>query len=154
MRLTCSVVDVGCSGMWVEGVLLLGTALRLRETPLPPSGHLVMPSLDRHASPAPNRKCTLCKNLIPCTDWAVTGQNPPGHVPPGHVPPGHLPQGHIPPGHLPPGHLPPGHLPPRTYTPQDIYPPAFKMHYLVHASCVDYILHFKKHLFCRNSIYL
>ena len=64
------------------------------------------------------------------------------------------PLGHIPPGHLPPGHLPPGHLPPRTYTPQDIYPPAFKLPYLVDASCVDYILHFKKHLFCRNSIYL
>ena len=57
-------------------------------------------------------------------------------------------------GHIPPGHLPPGHLPPRTYTPQDIYPPDFKIPYLVHASCVDYILHFKKHLFCRNSICL
>ena len=64
------------------------------------------------------------------------------------------PLGHIPPDHLPPGHLPPGHLPPRTYTPQDIYPPDFKLPYLVHASCVDYILHFKKHLFCRNSICL
>ena len=81
--------------------------------------------------------------------FPVTGQNPPGHVPPGH-----LPQGHIPPGHLPPGHLPPRHLPPRTYTPQDIYPLYFKMPYLVHASCVDYILHFKKYLFCRNSICL
>ena len=49
------------------------------------------------------------------------------------------PLGHIPPGHLPPGHIPPGHLSPRTYTPQDIYPLAFKMPYLVHASCVDYI---------------
>ena len=67
----------------------------------------------------------------------VTGQKKNGHVPPGHLPPGHLP-----PGHLPPGHLPPGHLPPRTYTPQDIYPPDFKLPYLVHASCVDYILHF------------
>ena len=64
------------------------------------------------------------------------------------------PLGHIHPGHLPPGHLPPGHLPPRTYTPQDIYPLYFKMPYLVHASCVDYILHFKKYLFCRNSICL
>ena len=64
------------------------------------------------------------------------------------------PLGHIPPGHLPPGHLPPGHLPPRTYTPQDIYPLYFKMPYFIHASCVDYILHFKKYLFCRNSICL
>ena len=54
------------------------------------------------------------------------------------------PLGHIPPGHLPPGHLPPGHLPPRTYTTQDIYPPHFKMPYLVHASWVDYILDFKQ----------
>ena len=75
--------------------------------------------------------------------YMVTVQNPPGHVPPGHLPQGHIPQGHIPPGHLPPGHLPPGHIPPRTYTPQDIYPPDFRMPYLVHASCVDYILHFK-----------
>ena len=64
------------------------------------------------------------------------------------------PLGHIPPGHLPPGHLPPGHLRPRTYTPRTYTPPDFKMPYLVHASCVDYILQFKKHLFCRNSIYL
>ena len=99
----------------------------------------------------------------------MTGQNPPGHVPPGHLPQGHIPPvtypldtypldtyplGHIPLGHLPPGHLPPGHLPPRTYTPQDIYPPDFKMPYLVHASCVDHILHFKTYLFWRNSIYL
>ena len=99
----------------------------------------------------------------------VTGQNLPGHVPPDTYPKDTYPLvtypldtypldtyplGHIPPGHLPPGHLPPGHLPPRIYTPQDIYPPDFKLPYLVHASCVDYILHFKKQLFCRNSICL
>ena len=99
----------------------------------------------------------------------VTGQNPPDMYPPDTYPKDMYPLvtypldtypldtyplGLIPPGHLPPGHLSPGQLPPRTYTPQDIYPPDFKMAYLVHASCVDYILHFKKHLFCRNSIYL
>ena len=90
----------------------------------------------------PQKGCTQVKDRLVCI--RVTGQKKPGHVSPGH-----LPQGHI-----PPGHLPPGHLPPRTYTPQDIYPTDFKMPYLVHASCVDYIMHFKKHLFCRNSIYL
>ena len=100
----------------------------------------------------------------------VTGQNPPGHVtpghlpqghispghlPPGHLPPGHLPLGHIPPGHLPPGHLSPGHLPPRTYTPQTYTPQTLKGPiWFMHHDCVDYLLHFKKHLFCRNSIYL
>ena len=79
---------------------------------------------------------------------------PPDTYPLDNYPLDIYPLGHLPPGHLPPGHLPPGHLPPRTYTPQDIYPPDFKMPYLVHASCVDYIQHFKKHLFCRNSIYL
>ena len=33
----------------------------------------------------------------------------------------------------PPGHIPPGHI-----------PPDLKMPVLVHASCVDYILHFNK----------
>ena len=28
------------------------------------------------------------------------------------------------------------------------------MPYLVHVSCVEYILHFRTHLFCRDSIYL
>ena len=120
----------------------------------------------------PNLKSILGLTSYERYTRRVTGQNPP--PPPDRYPPDTYPKdtyppvtypldtypldiyplGHIPPSHLPPGHLPPGHLPPRTYTPQDIYPLAFKMPYLVHASCVDYILHFIKHLFCRNSIYL
>ena len=69
----------------------------------------------------------------------VTGQNPPDMCPLDTNPQDTYP-----------GSLTPWTRTPRTYTP----PPNFKMGYLVYASCVDNILHFKKHLFCRNSIYL
>ena len=82
------------------------------------------------------------------------GHIPSGHLPPGHLPRGHLPLGHIPPSHLPPGHLPPGHLPSRTYTPrtyttQTLKCPIWFMHHVLITYCT-----LKKHLFCRNSIYL
>ena len=102
--------------------------------------------------------------MFDCRTDSVTGQKNPGTYPLvtypldtyplGHIPPVNYPLDTYPLDTYPLGHIPPGHLPPRTYTPQDICPPDFKLPYLVHASCVDFILHFKKHLFCRNSICL
>ena len=60
-----------------------------------------------------------------CNPRALT----PGHIPPWTLTPDKYPLGHIPP-------------PPDIYPP-DIYPQLFEMPYLAHASCVDYILHFK-----------
>ena len=78
--------------------------------------------------------------LEPVRTTRVTGQNPP--PPPRHLPLETYPKDIYPPGTYPLDNYPLdtyplGHIPLRTH------PPDFKMPYLVHASCVDYILHFK-----------
>ena len=68
---------------------------------------------------------------------------PPDTYPKDTYPPVTYPLDTYPLDTYPLGHIPPGHIPPR-----------LKMPYLVHVWCVDYILHFRTHFFCRDSIYL
>ena len=79
---------------------------------------------------------------------------PPVTYPLDTYPPDTYPLGHIPPpvtypldiyplDTYPLGHIHPGHIPP---------PPHLKIPYLVHVSCVDYILYFRKHFLCQSGL--